>query len=192
MRQFGIYEKGRFQSRIDGILTKEYAIWDNMIKRTHPGKIWIKHPRYAGCSCSENFLRFQWFADWCQTQIGFYPDAQLDKDLLYKGNKVYSENTCVFIPRELNNLLISCNSMRGDLPIGVCYNKKSGKYQAQVSDMVDGDNIYLGLFNDPLSAFSAYKQEKEKLIRRKAEKYREAIDQRAYEALIKYEVCLND
>ena len=44
---------------------------------------------------------------------------EIDKDVLLKGNKIYSEDTCVFIPPCLNLMLtkrekkVKCNSYEG-------------------------------------------------------------------------------
>ena len=55
----------------------------------------------------------------------------LDKDILCKGNKVYSSETCVFVPARINSIILNSQNRRGDLPVGVNYNKKTGKYRAQ-------------------------------------------------------------
>ena len=43
-------------------------------------------------------------------------DIVLDKDILVKGNKKYSEDTCCFVPVELNNLFTLNKAKRGELP----------------------------------------------------------------------------
>ena len=50
---------------------------------------------------------------------------QLDKDLLVKGNKVYNESTCVFLPKEINSVLTKSTASRGDYLIGVCWSKNT-------------------------------------------------------------------
>ena len=83
------------------------------------------YPTYLGCKVSDNFKHYTYFFEWCQTQIGFEGcDFSLDKDLIYKGNKEYNENNCVFIPIEINNVLTKRQLDRGTFPIGV---RKHGK-----------------------------------------------------------------
>jgi hypothetical protein len=51
---------------------------------------------------------------------------------------------------------------------------------------------YLGRFVTPEEAFQVYKQAKEAYIKEVAELYKDQIDIRVYEALMKYEVDIND
>ena len=54
------------------------------------------------------------------------------------------------------------------------------------------ENIHLGYFSKPDEAFNVYKQAKEDYIKEVAELYKDQIDIRVYEALMKYEVDIND
>lgn len=192
----GISEKGEFAgySSVGGksVATKEYELWRGMLTRCYNEKFQQNYPTYVGCSVSEGFKYFQRFAKWCNTQNGFGVQGyHLDKDILVRGNKVYSEDICVFVPGNINNLLIKRGAVRGDCPIGVTFRKKHQKYQAQCSDG-NGNMKYLGYFPTPNSAFQAYKTFKEALIKRLALEYRDTIDPRVYEALMQYEVNIND
>lgn len=174
--------------------TREYSVWMNMNKRCDP-KYHIQKPSYALCEVSSNFKDFQYFASWCNHQKGFREGYHLDKDVLIKGNKVYSEDACVFIPVELNSFLTKANSLRGSLPIGVSSQRSerslTTKYRARVGDM-HGKFVSLGCFHNPEDAFSAYKQEKEKLAKYYAAYFREVLDERVIEALNNYTVHIND
>ena len=79
--------------------TKQYTAWVNMLTRCYSEKYLKERPTYLGCHTSKLFECYSDFYDWCDAQIGFGEVGfQLDKDLLIKGNKLYSENTCVFTP----------------------------------------------------------------------------------------------
>ena len=62
----------------------------------------------------------------------------LDKDILYKNNTIYSKDTCIFIPERINILFTKNNAKRGNYPIGVYFNKRLGKFIAQVSKKHSG------------------------------------------------------
>ena len=111
----------------------------------------------------------------------------MDKDILVKGNKIYSEDTCVFVPERINNLLGSSKAIRGDYLIGVCFDKTANSFKAQCK-IGKGTPKNLGRFNTEQEAFQAYKTFKEALIKNIAEAYKNQIDCRVYWALINYEV----
>ena len=150
-----------------------------------------RKPAYRGCSVSENFKNYTYFYEWCNNQLGFGKEGwNLDKDLLIKGNKVYSEDTCVFVPMEINNVIVKADSLRGDLPIGVVFDKSRNKFQARM--WANNKPKFLGRYETPEEAFQVYKINKEKHIKKIAEDWKGMIDYRAYEALINYEVDIND
>ena len=182
----------KYPSKINGVKTKEYTLWCNMLKRCYSDNSKKEYPTYEGCEVSDNFKSYEYFYEWCINQIGFDNEGwHLDKDLLNKGNKVYSEYTCVFIPSEINSLLVKREALRGEHFIGVCWNKTSKAFMAQVSKG-KGKSERLGLFNTEIEAFNAYKQAKESFIKEQAEKWKGEIDERAYEALMNYTVNLKD
>ena len=182
----------KYPSRVNDVLTKEYTLWCDMLRRCYSDAYKKKHSTYEGCEVSDKFKSYEYFYKWCNNQFGFNnKDWQLDKDLLIKGNKVYSESTCVFIPQEINKVLVKRGALRGEHLIGVYWNKKASAFVARVSRSKSGSE-YLGLFNTELEAFKAYKKAKESFIKEQAEKYKSQIDPRAYNALMSYTVEIDD
>ena len=175
-----------------GVLTKEYVLWTGMLERCYSDTYKKKRPTYEGCEVSENFKYYEYFYEWCNKQIGFGNQGwHLDKDLLIKGNKVYSENTCVFLPREINQVLVKRTASRGEHLIGVYWHNTKKAFVAQVNKN-KGKPEWLGSFNTELEAFNVYKIAKESFIKEQANKWRGKIDQRAYNALVNYEVNIDD
>ena len=146
---------------------------------------------YDDCTVSANFKHYPYFKEWYFKQIGHDQESwELDKDILVKGNKVYSEDTCCFVPKDLNNLLTHRKKDKGLYPVGVSYKPRINRYIAQIRKFKKV--IHLGCFATPEQAFYAYKQAKEAYIKEVAELYKDQIDIRVYEALMKYEVDIND
>ena len=182
----------KYPSKVNGRNTNEYMLWQNMLRRCYSDNFKKKNPTYEGCEVSDKFKSYEYFYEWCHEQIGFdNEDWHLDKDLLVKGNKVYNESTCVFLPREINQLLIKCESLRGEYLIGVSWHKRDKAFMARVSKNKGGSE-WLGYFNTELEAFNAYKQTKETFVKEQAEKWQSQIDPRAYEALMNYTVEITD
>ena len=182
----------KYPPTINDVKTKEYGLWQNMLERCYSDTFKKRRPTYGGCEASENFKYYEYFYEWCHEQVGFGNEGfHLDKDLLVKGNKVYSENTCVFIPNEINLLLTKRTTSRGKHLIGVCWHNASKSFIAMVNKN-KGKQEHLGCFKTEIEAFNAYKEAKEAFVKEQAEKWKSQIDPRAYEALMSYTVEITD
>ena len=182
----------KYPSKVNGVQTKEYKLWNSMLVRCYSDNFKKRRPTYEGCEVSDKFKSYEYFYEWCNKQVGFGVEGfELDKDLLIKGNKVYSENSCVFIPVEINSLLVKRENMRGKYLIGVYWCNTKKAFVAQVSRN-KGMQEHLGVFNTELEAFRAYKKAKESFIKEQANEWKSQIDERAYLVLINYEVHIDD
>ena len=182
----------KYPITINGVLTKEYILWKHMLQRCYSTTLKKKQPTYEGCEVSDKFKNYEYFYEWCNKQIGFgISGFELDKDLLMKGNKVYSESTCVFIPAEINLLLTKRTASRGNHLIGVYWDKTNKAFRARVNKN-KGCSEHLGYFKTEIEAFKAYKKTKEAFVKEQANKWKSQIDERAYEALMNYEVNIDD
>ena len=120
---------------------------------------------------------------------------QLDKDIICKGNKIYSPDKCIFVPHRINSLFIKNDALRGDLPIGVGYDKRRSMYRAYCSIIKkDGNRItqHVGYYNSPEEAFKGYKRFKEAYIKQIADEYKGKIPQRLYDAMYTWTVEEDD
>ena len=186
----------KYLSTVNGVRTKEYALWMDMLRRCYSDTYKKKNQTYIDCEVSNKFKSYEYFYEWCNKQIGFSVDGngnpfQLDKDLLIKANKVYSESTCVFLPKEINSVLTKCTASRGEHLIGVCWHNTNKAFVARVHKN-KGKPEHLGLFNTEIEAFNAYKVAKESYLKELANKWKGQIDERAYEALMNYKVEITD
>ena len=173
-----------------------YICWCDMLKRCYSNKFQEKHPTYIGCRVCDKWLHYPNFKKWYDEN--YYEinnkTSQLDKDILIKGNKVYSPDTCVFVPNFINKLFIKRQNDRGDFPIGVYYHKTSKKYIANLRVFKNGKSTvkYLGSFDTANEAFEVYKQAKEAYIKKIADEYKDKIPTKLYEAMYSYRVEIND
>ena len=182
----------KYLSTINGVRTKEYGLWKRMLERCYSDYSKKQRPTYEDCEVSDNFKSYEYFYEWCHKQIGFSVEGfELDKDLLIKGNKVYNEDSCVFLPAEINTVLVKNTASRGEYYIGVCWSKTSKAFKATVNKN-KGKQEHLGYFKTEIEAFNAYKQAKESFIKEQAEKWKSQIDIRAYNALMNYQVNIDD
>lgn len=172
---------------------KAYKNWVRILIRCYDEKYKLKHPAYSGCTVSEFFLTYTNFRAWYVNQKNWdNPDFVLDKDLLSpKDCKTYSEDTCVFIPKEVNSLLITTKASRGNLPIGVCTSNRKGR-KFRVCICKDGKNHELGYYDNEIEAFLVYKVARENYLKEKADKWKDFLDVKAYSALMNYQVEITD
>jgi len=176
---------------VGGKPIKEYYLWRGMLTRCFSGEYKQNYPTYEGVTCSKEWLSMTTFIEDVSQMRGFGLSGwALDKDILQKGNKLYSKDTCCFVPAEVNNLLIKSDNSRGEYPVGVYFHKASGKFVARLR--VNGKTKFLGRFNTPEEAFQVYKLAKEAYIKVVADKWQHLLDNRVFQALMAYEVNISD
>lgn len=182
----GYNSQTRHKTTKDGRATKPYNIWCNMIQRCYNPKTQLKHPTYKGCTVAEEWHDFQNFADWYYSHDYSGIGYQLDKDILNPGNKVYSPETCCFIPQQINLLLVDRAAARGKYPQGVYIHERDGNYCAQMS--VDGKRKHLGCSESPRGAYVIYRKAKESYVRAKAKEFKDRIAEDVFIALITWQL----
>jgi len=184
----GYFGIGKYTAR-----DKAYNVWKDMFKRCYDKKYQANFNTYIGCSVCEEWFNYQVFAQWYEENYYIVENQkmQIDKDVLIKGNKVYSPKTCVILPEEVNYILLSRNKMRGTYPIGIYLHSDGDKYVAQSHD-INKKMIYLGRYNTIKEAFQTYKEYKENVIKQVADKYYGIIPEKAYKALYDYKVEITD
>ena len=189
---YGVGVIGETNLKTKGKDAKEYILWRNMLKRCYDSNAKKEFPSYTLATTTESFRDFVKFTSWCIKQIGFnFKDDkgkpfQLDKDILFKGNKIYSEETCAFVPQEVNLLFVKREKSRGGYPIGVRFHKAGGMFRAMYN------NKQSEHFKTPEEAFCTYKEAKEAYIKEVANKWKDKIDPKVYEALMNYQVEITD
>lgn len=188
----------KYPTRINGIKEKEYDVWRKMLQRCFDEETKHKQPAYKDVTCCEDWLLYENFYEWLHSQENFEKWKNekgwtIDKDILIKGNKIYSPATCCLVPNDVNVLFTKRNSERGSLPIGVVYHKVNKKYISSY-DCGQKYNRYLGSYDTPEKAFEMYKSYKEEYIKQIAqEEYSKGnITKRCYDAMMNYQVEITD
>lgn len=146
--------------KVNGKHIKSYDVWNHMLKRCYTANCQQRQPTYTGCSVAKDWHLFSNFERWFTSH--YVEGWHLDKDILSPGNKVYSEETCVFVSQALNNLLSDSKAARGAHPLGVCFHKGQQKYVARIGEGVG--QRHLGSFPTPLAAHQAWQLAKTNVI----------------------------
>lgn len=187
----GYLGEGNYKVTIKNKTTPQYRAWSSMLQRCYCVKFLLKNLTYKDCSVSEEWHNFQNFAKWHDENY-YQVESEimcLDKDILKKGNKIYSSETCAYVPKSINSLFVKNDVNRSSLSIGVRIDKS--KYSARCR-IGRGETIQIGTFDTSMEAFQAYKTFKEKLIKKNADKYKDKIPTRIYEAMLNYKVEIDD
>lgn len=179
---------GKWVKNIDCKPTQEYQTWCCMLARCYSQKVCDRQPRYLDCTAHEDFHDFQKFCEWASCQAGYGKGWQLDKDFLSE-TKMYSPETCLFLPREINNFLIGRSANRPGMLKGVCARGKGYVAQCQLGN---GRKFQSKVLSSVHEAWLQYKQVKEGYAKEIAAKWQSQIDPRAYEALMNYQVEITD
>ena len=176
--------------KINGKHILSYHLWVAMLQRCMDKKQIKEAIIYEGCSVGEEWKYYTNFKKWHDEH--YIEGYALDKDIINRGNKVYCPEYCSYVPKYINSLLLFRGRDRGIYPLGVYKDSKYNKFIASVNKK--GKSVYLGTFDTPEEAFLVYKKAKEDYIEEVAEFYfgKGLIEERVYNALIKYEVNIND
>lgn len=170
-----------------------YKRWTDMIERCYSERCKTKQPSYRDVTCCEEWIYYPNFKEWYENNY-YEIEGQrmhLDKDILNKGNKIYSSDNCIIVPQCINNLFLRREKCRGKLPLGV--HLSGNKYTANISYNDKKQQKSLGSFDTPEDAFYlGYKPAKEQYMKDMADLYKEQIPNKLYEALYNYKVEITD
>lgn len=187
------YNIGFIGEGICDVKDESFYVWYRMLQRCYDEKYYSKEMTYEEAIVDNEWHNFQNFAEWYYKNYYYYNGEKLflDKDILIKGNKIYSPNTCVFVTRDINNLFTKRDNDRGNLPIGVT-ELKDGRNKPYLAQLNKKNRRIRKSFDNIDEAFKWYKNEKEKYIKEVADNNKEFIPNKLYEAMYKYKVEIDD
>lgn len=149
---------GYGENDLDNVVgNKGYLRWHHMLRRCYAKG----DPSYVGCSVDERWRKISDFLPWFEDN--YIEGFELDKDLYIPGNKVYSEDTCLFIPKYLNTFIRTPGRERGTKIM------RSGRYEANIRR--HGHRIYLGSRDTEEEAHQLYVSGRVSLILDEVDKW---------------------
>lgn len=161
---------------VEGISeTPPYKKWCDMINRCYNRE----YKCYIDCIVCDDWHNFSNFKRWFDEN--YIDGYELDKDLLSEGRKIYSPETCCFLPKEINVFLASLNSRNG-YSLGVLFDKERNKFLASINE--NGKTKFIGRFNTENEAYNAYKNVKNLKIQNIADKYKVFISDYIYQEIL--------
>lgn len=165
-----------------------YHVWMQMLQRCYGESYQRKEPSYKNKVVCDDWLNFEFFLEWFNDN--YIDGFELDKDILKKNNTIYSQQTCCFVPKEINNTFVNRHRRVNGLPSGVHYDKERNKYSSHIKR--NGKLVSLGRHKTVEDAFLAYKEAKEQKIKTLAIKYKNKLKESVYNALMNYKVEITD
>lgn len=151
------------------VITRSGTLWMNISKRLAQDK------SYERSSCV--FRDFQSFSEWCQNEYGYLRQEEngkfwsLDKDILCEGNKIYSEETCIFVPQIVNNVFETSEATKGAYALGAYLSSNGKKFTSRCRDPFLKKVLYLGTHDSELEAHKAWQTCKSAILKKLADKY---------------------
>lgn len=84
---------------------KSYRVWLSMIYRCYGKNI---RPYYKNCNVCNEWLCYENFEKWFNENYYEIDNeiVALDKDIFSCENKIYSPNTCIFVPQRINSAFV--------------------------------------------------------------------------------------
>ena len=173
-----------------GKIKPSYTCWHSMLERCLSNKIM----QYIDVVVCDEWHSYENFEKWYNNNYWECGDEKmsLDKDILFKGNKIYSPKTCIFVPKRINSLFTNRKNYRGKYPLGVY--KKNKKYNVRFCDG-NGNRIYKTGKYTPEETFYIYKIEREKIMQKVADEYIGKYNNfpiNLYNAICSWEVEISD
>ena len=179
---YGVGDTGGVPTKLNGKHFKYYKAWFKMLRRCYGYDSFHKE-HYSECSVSEDFKSLPKFKSWCEQQKGYNKDDwELDKDILVGGNKIYSPETCCFVPKEINNAFKRYDKRKTDLPQGIHLAKNGRSFVARCT--VGGKNMsskWVETVDEAVLLYDNFKRDAAVIL---AEKYKSELDDRVYNKLI--------
>lgn len=155
-----------------------YTRWKEVLRRCHSVEFKNKCPTYRDVSCIPEWHTASVFIKWMKSQP--WEGRHLDKDIIQRGNRVYSPDTCAFV-LPMTNSFVSGDTRVGNKYLLGAYENKSGRFKSCIGNPFTGGILRLGSYSCAEDAHEAWRKQKEIFANQLAEV---ELDDRASYALI--------
>ena len=149
-----------------------YPVWCSIHNRAGKAK------GYEDVTICDDWYTFSNFYKWYEDN--YVKGWHVDKDILFQGNREYSPQNCIMVPRVINNLFKRSSSMHGIK--GVYLDKRTDKYYAQIR--VDGNTKQSGSSSDIHVAHQYYVELRKDRLKELLERFSDCTNQYAYNRLV--------
>ena len=163
----------------NGKVLKSREVWGDMIKRCYDKKELKRRPSYMGVEVCDEWLCYANFKKWYNENVYEIEGERihLDKDILIKGNKIYSPETCIFVPQRINILFREFENKFPTLE-----ERSNGTFAIRIR--MNGISKRISGFETKEKAWGYYLKEKKQIIKNIAEEYKDKIPNKLYNRLI--------
>lgn len=165
---------GQYVGSYNNVPTPEYNAWSAMLARCYDPNTQFRQPSYVGCTVDPIWHNFQNFAHWYVSNLNYGKGWQLDKDILFNNNRLYSEHTCCLVPGEINRAVIDRIT-----------NDNVGTVLRSGNIGVKCGGIYIGTYNTKAEAINAYYQARMLHLTNLADKWKRELDPMVYAAILR-------
>lgn len=181
---FGIYDGEKGNTYHNNIF---YRFWSSMIERCYSEKMLKRNPTYQGTIVCDQWKYYSNFEKWAKEN--YIEGFNLDKDIIAGDLKIYSPETCCFVPPLINSCILDKNTSN-EYPIGVSYIKKNkdgyerpSPYRATIS--MYGKQVHLKTFKTPEEAHQCWQENKIKYLNELIVEYKNIVGQNVIDGLLR-------
>lgn len=181
VKNIGYMGVGKYTSDGSQYIRRVFGIWTEIIARCYKEDIREKYPSYENCIMCDEWHNYQKFREWYDSnfyQVGT-ERMHIDKDILFKHNRVYSPETCMIVPQRINMLFMKHRPNKYDLPSGIGI-AANGRFSASYNGKS------LGIFDTVEQAAIQHDKVKKETIIQIANEYKDVIPDKLYQALINW------
>ena len=181
-----------FCVKVNGKHINSYKAWRSMFNRCYGNNDLPHIIAYKDAEVCKEWWSYSKFLEWYNDN--YVEGYVLDKDICNTtGIKLYCPHNCSFVPQSLNNLISNGGVKNPKYPRGITKQKRGKKFKVTIGNGTGGSNK-IGMYDTIDEAKIAYKTAKEAYVKEVATNYYTSgkINERVYQALMKYEVEITD